>query len=110
MGLDRPVPVQYERYIRGLAHGDLGESAATGRPVLQDFVQRLPATLELTLASLLLAIIFGVPLGVVSALHREKLIDHFSRVIAVAGVALPSFWTGLLLIYVFFYLLGIAPA
>jgi peptide/nickel transport system permease protein len=109
MGLDRPVPVQYERYMLGLAHGDLGESAATGRPVLQDFVQRLPATLELTLASLFLAIIFGVPLGVVSALHREKPIDHFGRVIAVAGVALPSFWTGLLLIYVFFYVLGIAP-
>jgi peptide/nickel transport system permease protein len=110
MGLDRPVPVQYERYMLGLAHGDLGESAATGRPVLQDFMQRLPATLELTLASLLLAVVFGVPLGVVSALHREKLIDHFGRVIAVAGVALPSFWTGLLLIYVFFYVLGIAPA
>ena len=83
---------------------------ATGRPVLQDFMQRLPATLELTLASLILAIGFGVPLGVVSALHREKLIDHFGRVVAVAGVALPSFWTALLLIYVFFYLLGVAPA
>jgi peptide/nickel transport system permease protein len=110
MGLDRPIPVQYERYVTGLLHGDLGESSATGRPVLQDFMQRLPATLELTLASLILAIGFGVPLGVVSALHREKLIDHFGRVVAVAGVALPSFWTALLLIYVFFYLLGVAPA
>jgi peptide/nickel transport system permease protein len=110
MGLDRPIPVQYERYVTGLLRGDLGESSATGRPVLQDFLQRLPATLELTLASLVLAILFGVPLGVLSALHREKLIDHVGRVIAVAGVALPSFWTGLLLIYVFFYLLGIAPA
>ena len=110
MGLDQPIPVQYERYVVGLLHGDLGESSATGRPVLQDFIQRLPATLELTLASLLLALLFGVPLGVLSALHRETLIDHLGRVIAVAGVALPSFWTGLLLIYVMFYLLGIAPA
>jgi peptide/nickel transport system permease protein len=110
MGLDQPIPVQYERYVTGLLRGDLGESASTGRPVLQDFVQRLPATLELTLASLLLAILLGVPLGVLSALHREKLIDHFGRIIAVAGVALPSFWTGLLLIYVFFYMLDVAPA
>ena len=77
--------------------------------MLQDFIQRLPATLELTLASLLLALLFGVPLGVLSALHRETLIDHLGRVIAVAGVALPSFWTGLLLIYVMFYLLGHRP-
>ena len=110
MGLDRPVWVQYGRYISGLFRGDLGESASTGRPVLEDFAQRLPATLELTLASLALAVLIGVPLGILSAVHRDRLIDHIGRIVGVAGVAMPSFWTGLLLIFVFFYLLGIAPA
>lgn len=110
MGLDKPVWVQYGRYISGLVHGDLGESSATGRPVLEDFRQRLPATLELTLASLMIAIVVGLPLGIVSAVHRDGPIDHVSRVLAVTGVAMPTFWTGLVLIYVFFYLLDIAPA
>jgi peptide/nickel transport system permease protein len=110
MGLDQPLPVQYGRYVTGLMHGDLGESSSTGRPVLTDFMQRLPATLELTVASLLLALLFGVPMGVLCAIHRDTMIDHFGRVFSVAGVAMPSFWTGLILIYVFFYLLGVAPA
>ena len=109
MGLDRPVYVQYWRYVSGLARGDLGESSSTGRPVRQDFRQRVPATLELTLASLLVAITVGIPLGVLAAVHRDSLLDQVSRVLGVAGVAMPSFWTGLLLVYVFFYLLGVAP-
>jgi peptide/nickel transport system permease protein len=109
MGLDRPVPVQYWRYVMGLVRGDLGESSSTGRRVLEDFRQRVPATLELTLASLLVAIVVGVPLGVLSAVHRDSVLDHVSRVLGVGGVAMPSFWTGLLLLYVFFYLLGVAP-
>lgn len=109
MGLDQPVWVQYWRYVSGLARGDLGESAATGRPVLQDFMQRLPATMELTLASLILAILIGVPLGVLSAVNRDKPVDHVGRIVGVAGVAMPTFWTGLLGIYVFFYLMEWAP-
>jgi peptide/nickel transport system permease protein len=77
--------------------------------VLQDFLQRLPATLELTLASLLIAIMVGIPLGVLAAVHRDRAIDHVGRFVGVAGVAMPSFWTGLLLIYVFFYHAGVAP-
>jgi peptide/nickel transport system permease protein len=110
MGLDQPLYVQYGRYMTGLLHGDLGESSSTGRPVLTDLMQRLPATLELTVASLLLALLLGVPMGVVCAIHRDTIIDHFCRVFSVVGVAMPSFWSGLVLIYVFFYLLGIAPA
>jgi peptide/nickel transport system permease protein len=110
MGLDQPVYVQYWRYVQGVLRGDLGESTATGRPVIEDFVQRVPATLELTLASLLIAVAVGIPLGVLSAVHRDSVIDHVSRVAGVTGVAMPSFWTGLLLLYVFFYLLGLAPA
>src|SRR5262245_38894932 len=109
MGLDRPLPVQYWRYVSGLLRGDLGESASTGRPVLDDFRDRVPATLELTLASLFVAVGIGVPLGVLSAVHRGSVLDHLSRVVGVGGVAMPSFWTGLLLLYVFFYLLGVAP-
>src|SRR5919205_1485546 len=81
MGLDRPVGVQYGRYVSGLARGDLGESASTGRPVLEDFRQRVPATLELTLASLLVAIVVGIPLGVLSAVHRDSWLDQVSRVV-----------------------------
>jgi ABC-type dipeptide/oligopeptide/nickel transport system permease component len=110
MGLDQPAWVQYGRYIGGILHGDLGESSSTGRPVLEDFKQRLPATLELTLASLLIALVLGIPLGVQSAVHRDTAIDHIGRIVGVAGVAMPTFWTGLLLLYVFFYLLGVAPA
>ncbi|MBX3453632.1 ABC transporter permease [Ferrovibrio sp.] len=110
MGLDRPVHEQYFRYMSGLLRGDLGESASTGRPVTQDFLQRLPATLELTFASLLIAVIIGIPLGVLSAVHRDTIIDHVGRVVGITGVAMPSFWTGLLAIYVFFFLLDVAPA
>src|SRR5437773_1310246 len=109
MGLDRPVHVQYWRYLTGLLRADLGESSSTGRPVLEDFRQRVPATLELTLASLLVAAAIGIPLGVLSAVHRDTALDHASRLVGVGGVAMPSFWTGLLLLYVFFYLLGVAP-
>lgn len=110
MGLDRPVVVQYWRYLRGLSRGDLGESHTTGRPVLHDLLQRVPATLELTLASLVVALVVGIPLGVVGAVRRDGWPDHLSRLIGVGGVAMPTFWTGLLALYVFFYALGVAPA
>ena len=109
MGLDRSVPEQYFRYVTGLFHGDLGESSSTGRPVSQDFIQRLPATLELNFAALLIAIVIGISLGVLSAVHRDTFIDHLGRVVGITGVAMPSFWTGLLFVYVFFYLLNLAP-
>src|SRR3989442_14714778 len=109
MGLDRPVVVQYWRYVSGVVRGDLGESAATGRPVMQDLWQRVPATLELTLASLVVALGIGIPLGVVAAVRRDGWVDHVSRLLGVGGVAMPTFWTGLLVLYVFFYKLGVAP-
>jgi peptide/nickel transport system permease protein len=109
MGLDRPVVVQYWRYVSGVLRGDLGESATTGRPVTQDLLQRVPATLELTLASLVVALGIGIPLGVVAAVKRDGWLDHLSRLLGVGGVAMPTFWTGLLVLYVFFYKLGLAP-
>src|SRR5438552_7456252 len=109
MGLDRPVPVQYWRYLSGVLRGDVGEDATAGRPVPQDFLQRVPATLELTLASMLIAIAVGIPLGVVAAVRRDGPVDHASRLLGVGGVAMPTFWTGLLAVYLFFYHLGVAP-
>ena len=109
MGLDQPVVVQYWRYVSGVLRGDLGESNTTGRPVLQDLLQRVPATLELTLASLLVAVAAGIPLGVIAAVKRDGWVDHVSRILGVGGVAMPTFWTGLLALYVFFYALGVAP-
>jgi peptide/nickel transport system permease protein len=103
------MAVQYWRYLRGLAHGDLGESHTTGRPVLEDLLQRVPATLELTLAALAVALAVGIPLGVVAAVRRDGWLDHVSRLVGVGGVAMPTFWTGLLALYVFFYALGVAP-
>jgi peptide/nickel transport system permease protein len=103
------VVVQYWRYLSGVVRGDLGESATTGRPVTQDLLQRVPATLELTLASLLVALGIGIPLGVVAAVRRDGWVDHVSRLLGVGGVAMPTFWTGLLVLYVFFYHLGVAP-
>lgn len=109
MGLDQPVPVQYWRYLSGLLRGDLGQSATTGRSVVEDFRQRVPATLELTLASMVIAVGLGIPLGVLAAVHRDGPLDHLSRLLGVGGVAMPTFWTGLLGLYVFFYALGWAP-
>jgi peptide/nickel transport system permease protein len=109
MGLDQPVVVQYWRYVSGVLRGDLGESAMTGRPVLTDLLQRVPATLELTVASLVVAIALGIPLGVIAAVRRDGLVDHGSRLLGVGGAAMPTFWTGLLALYVFFYQIGVAP-
>lgn len=109
MGLDRPLPVQLWVYVRDLLRGDLGTSILTQRPVVQDIIDHFPATFELTTASLLVVIVVGIPLGVLSAVQKDRLPDHISRVIAISGVSLPVFWLGLVLIYVFFVRLGWLP-
>jgi dipeptide transport system permease protein len=106
LGLDRPLPEQFARYISDLAHGDLGRSLTTGQPVAADIAARLPASAELTLAGLLLAALIAVPLGVAAAVRQGSLIDHACRIVTTAGVSLPVFFTGLLLAYVFYYRLG----
>ncbi|WP_203076099.1 ABC transporter permease [Falsiroseomonas ponticola] len=110
LGLDRPLPEQFWSYIQALARGDLGMSLTTGQPVLVDLVNRLPASAELTLVGLLIAMGIAIPLGVLAAVKQGSLADHLCRVIVTAGVSLPVFFTGLLLVYVFYYLLGWAPA
>jgi peptide/nickel transport system permease protein len=110
LGLDRSLPVQFVDYTERLAHGDLGTSLTTGQPVLSDLLTRLPASAELTLLALFLAVGIAVPLGITAAMRPGSLVDHTCRIVTTAGVSLPTFFTGLLLIYVFYYLLGIAPA
>src|ERR1700730_17114030 len=110
LGLDRPLIVQFARYVGDLAHGDLGTSLTTGQPVADDIKTRLPASAELTLVGLIVSMLIAVPLGILAATRPGSLIHHPSRVVATAGVSLPVFFTGLILVYVFYYLLGWAPA
>jgi peptide/nickel transport system permease protein len=110
LGLDKPLYLQFVGYIGDLAHGDLGNSLTTGQPVGHELKTRLPASAELTLLGLIASIAIAVPLGILAATRPNSVIDHCCRVIATAGVSLPVFFTGLILVYVFYYLLGLAPA
>jgi len=110
LGLDRSLPEQFLLYLGDLARGDLGRSISTGSPVAEELTRRLPASLELTLMGLLLAIAVAVPLGIAAATRPNSWVDHLCRVIVTAGVSLPTFFTGLALVYVFYYLLGWAPS
>lgn len=110
LGLDRPLPEQFLLYVGALLQGDLGRSISTGQPVLTDLAMRLPASLELTLSALLLSCLVAVPLGVLAAVRQGSWVDHLCRLLVTAGVSLPTFFTGILLIYIFYYLLGLAPS
>jgi ABC-type dipeptide/oligopeptide/nickel transport system permease component len=110
LGLDRPLPEQFARYVSDLARGNLGNSLSTGQPVISEIRTRLPASAELTLIGLILSMVIAVPLGILAAVKQGSFIDHTCRVVATAGVSLPVFFTGLLLVYAFYYILGIAPA
>ena len=110
LGLDQPLPEQFLRYVEDLAHGDFGNSLATGRPVMTEIVSRLPASAELTLFGLFIAMAIAIPLGILAAVKQGSWIDHACRVITTAGVSLPVFFTGLLLVYLFYFRLGWAPA
>jgi peptide/nickel transport system permease protein len=108
--LDRPLWEQYAHYAADLFHGDLGTSIRTGRPVAEDIIAFFPATLELVVAAMLFAILVGVPLGVMSAVWRDRPIDHLVRTIAVTGISTPAFWLGLLIILCFYGRLHWLPA
>ncbi len=110
LGLDRPLPEQFFSYLSALAHGDLGLSLTTGQPVLQELLLRLPASLELVLLGLVLACVIALPLGVLAATRPGSWVDQLCRLVTTAGVSLPTFFTGLLLSYVFYFLLGWAPS
>ncbi len=109
LGFDRPLPVQFVDYVRRLVGGDLGTSLYTTRPIVDDLANRLPATIELTLVAMAASVIVGIPLGVVSALWRNSAVDHALRVITVSGLAIASFWLGIMLQLLFAMRLGWTP-
>ena len=110
LGLDKPLPQQFMLYLRDLARGDLGVSLSSGQPVAEELLTRLPASLELTLAGLAFAVAVAIPLGIAAATRPHSWVDHLCRAVTTAGVSLPTFFTGLLLAYVFYFLLGWAPS
>lgn len=110
LGLDRSWIEQFFIYVINLADGDWGQSLTTGQPVTEELLKRLPASLELTLIGLGLAIAVAVPLGILAATNPGSWIDHLCRLLVTAGVSLPTFFTGLFLVYVFYYLLGWSPS
>ncbi|MBL0092398.1 MAG: ABC transporter permease [Piscinibacter sp.] len=110
LGLDKPLVEQFFRYVADLAHGELGTSLTTGQPVLQELITRLPASIEMVLLALTLACAIALPLGVLAATRPGSWIDQLCRLVTTAGVSLPTFFTGLVLAYVFYFLLGWAPS
>jgi len=110
LGLDKSLFSQFYIYVSDLAQGDLGSSISTGRPVLEELGRRLPASMELTFLALVFAISVALPLGILSATRPDSWVDHITRIIVTMGVSLPTFFTGLFFIYLFYFVLGVAPS
>lgn len=108
-GLDRPLYVQFGVYIAHVFRGDLGKSILTRRPVAADIADYFPATFELTTMAMLLSVIVGIPLGIISAVQKDRILDQLSRLTSVIGVSMPIFWLGLLLMLFFYMRLGLLP-
>jgi ABC-type dipeptide/oligopeptide/nickel transport system permease component len=109
LGFDRPLPVQFVDYVARLLGGDMGTSLYTTRAIAEDLAHRLPATIELTLVAMVVSVVVGIPLGVVSALWRNSVLDHGVRVVTVSGLAIASFWLGIMLQLLFAMRLGWTP-
>ena len=109
LGLNEPLPVQYMAYMRAVLRGDLGDSIGTKRPVTQELTDRLPATIELLLVGMFMAIVLGIPLGVISAYRQGQTSDIVVRIVSIVGVSVPAFALGLLLQFIFFRSLDWLP-
>src|SRR5699024_5056816 len=109
MGLDRPVVVQYWRYLEQVARGNLGTSARTGNSVWSEIASRLPYTLALAILGTLLGVIFGIPLGILAATNKDRWPDMLGSMIGVMGISMPVYWTGILLIVFFGVMLKLLP-
>jgi peptide/nickel transport system permease protein len=109
LGLDRPLPEQLLRYFRDIATGDLGRSLVTGQQVGRDLRERFPASFELTVCAMALALLVAIPLGILAAIRAGSWIDHLVRFVGTLGVSMPAFVAGIVLIYVFYFRLGVAP-
>jgi peptide/nickel transport system permease protein len=108
-GLDQPLPQQFVRYVTDVLSGEMGISIYSQRPVAGDLVSRLPATFELAIAAIIVAVLIGLPLGVVSALYRNSVLDQAVRLVTIAGLAMAAFWLAILLQLLFSMRLGITP-
>src|SRR6266478_2085916 len=109
LGYDRPLPVQFVDYVARLVRGDMGQSLYTRRSIAADLAHRLPATIELTVVAMVVSVVVGIPLGVLSALWRNSVLDHALRVVTVSGLAIASFWLGIMLQLLFAMRLGWTP-
>ena len=109
LGLDEPLPVQYLVFLKGAVRGDLGDSIVTGRPVTTELLERLPATFELTAFAMIIAILVGVPVGVISAVRQYSLLDKVASVTALTGISMPIFWLAMILIVIFGVNLELLP-
>jgi len=109
LGLDRPIPVQYVRWIGGLLHGDLGYSYVSEKPAIDEIAPRIPITAKLAGLALAFSVLFGVPLGVVSAVRQNSRLDYLLRVISLSGLSIPAFWLGLLILMAFVASFGTIP-
>ncbi len=110
MGLDRPLLVQYVDFLAGLARGDLGKSLITSRPILGDVLRVLPYTVQLTVAAILIGTLLGVPIGIYTAMRRNRLADYLGRIFSLAGLSVPAFYLGILLMLLFAVELEWLPA
>ncbi len=109
LGLDRPIPVQYAMFMERLLQGDLGHTIRGGQPVLDVILQRLPNTLMLACASMFIAILIGVPIGFLAAYREGSVVDIGLMILAIAGISMPHFWLGLMLLFFFALELGWLP-
>jgi peptide/nickel transport system permease protein len=109
MGLNDPAPVRYVNWLGDALTGDLGTSYRTGTPVLESLAERFPNTLQIAGIGLVLAIVIAIPLGVLAAVYRQGAVDHFSRIFALLGASMPSYWIAYLLILLFSVRLGVLP-
>jgi len=108
-GLNKPMWQQYLIYVNNLLHGDMGISIRTHRPVLDDLRQFLPASTELAFGATFYSLVLGIPFGVISAIKRDKLLDHIVRILSLVGVSTPVFWLALISLYIFYFRLGWMP-
>ncbi|MEM1520869.1 MAG: ABC transporter permease [Candidatus Korarchaeum sp.] len=108
-GFDKPIHEQFIDYLIKLSKGDLGKSIRTNKPVMEDLLYFFPATIELATSAMVVAVAIGIPLGIVSAIKKDRWPDHVSRIFALMGVSMPVFWLGLILLFVLYYKLGLFP-
>jgi peptide/nickel transport system permease protein len=109
LGLDQPLVIQYWQWISGLAQGDLGYAYVSERPAIEEIAPRIPVTAKLAVLALFFSVVIGLPLGVISAVHRNTFLDYLMRVISLSGLSMPSFWLGLLVLMAFVQAVGWIP-